>query len=213
RLGGKAAIAQPKLAYGAFRETFADGLFALLARESARPQRPLWPSTSTKNPAYPDVYYVEALIGPDTVNTMPPATLAAYRDHGHPEDRLGQAVDRARSVLAQLAQDGIDIEAVTARLETEGVAAFARSWDNLLDTVARRPEAMRLAARPTARLGPAARAVARAVGGLADERVGDRLWAEDPALWKRQGIPGTGSFAWLEVPEPAGPGVAAITAF
>ncbi len=213
RLRGKAAIAQAKLAYVAFRETFANGLFGLLAREGARPQRPLWASTSTKNPAYPDVYYVEALIGPDTVNTMPPATLAAYRDHGHPEDRIGQALDRARSVLSQLAQDGIDMEAVTQRLETEGVAAFARSWENLLDTVARRREAMRLAARTTARLGPAARGVARAVAGLAAERVGDRLWAEDPALWKRQGIPGSGSFAWLEVPEATAPAVTAITAF
>ena len=213
RLRGKAAIAQAKLAYVAFRETFADGLFALLAREGARPQRPLWASTSTKNRAYPDVYYVEALIGPETVNTMPPATLAAYRDHGHPEDRIGQAVDRARSVLTQLAQEGIDIEAVTARLEAEGVAAFARSWDMLLDTVGRRREAIRLGARTTARLGPAASGVIRAVAGLAAERVGDRLWAEDPALWKRQGIPGTGSLAWLEVPESTAPAVAAITAF
>ena len=95
----------------------------LLAREGARPQRPLWASTSTKNPAYPDVYYVEALIGPDTVNTMPPATLAAYKDHGHPEDRLALAVDRARTVLAQLAQFGIDMDAVTQRLEVAGCRA------------------------------------------------------------------------------------------
>ncbi len=78
---------------------------------------------------------MEALIGPDTVNTMPPATLAAYRDHGHPEDRIGQAVDRARSVLTQLAQEGIDMEAVTGRLEAAGVAAFVRSWESLIDTV------------------------------------------------------------------------------
>src|SRR5262249_16355621 len=204
RLRGKAAIAQAKLAYVAFRETFADGLFALLVREGARPQRPLWASTSTKNPAYPDVYYVEALIGPDTVNTMPPATLAPYphRAHGHPEDAIGRAGDGAGSVLRQLAQEGIDIEAVTARLEAEGVAAFARSWETLLDTVGRRREAIRLGARTTARLGPAASGVARAVAGLATEHVGDRLWAEDAVLWKRQGIPGTGSFPWLHAPHP-----------
>src|SRR5262249_29501709 len=88
RLRGKAAIANAKLAYAAFRQRFGPEHFALLAREGARPQRPLWASTSTKNPAYPDVYYVEALIGPETVNTLPPATLEAYLDHGHPERRI-----------------------------------------------------------------------------------------------------------------------------
>jgi transaldolase / glucose-6-phosphate isomerase len=214
RLRGKAAIAQAKLAYLAFRVQFAEEHFGLLAREGARPQRPLWASTSTKNPAYPDVYYVEALIGPDTVNTMPPATLAAYKDHGHPEDRLAQAVDRARAVLAQLAQFGIDMEAVTQRLETQGVAAFARSWQSLIDTVSRRREALRLATRTKARLGPAERAVARALGELTADRVGERLWAEDPTLWKRQqGTPGTGSNAWLAVPDADGPAIAAVATF
>ncbi len=210
RLRGKTGIAQAKLAYVRYRERFADG-FAGLTREGARPQRPLWASTSSKNPALPDVYYVEALIGPDTVNTMPPATLGAYKDHGHPDDRLGQAVDRARSVLAQLRQFGIDMDAVTARLESEGVAAFATSWQTLLDTVARRRDALRLAARTRARLGPAERAVARALAELAGERVGGRLWSEDPTLWKReQGAPGTGSNAWLTVPDAHGPAATAI---
>jgi len=214
RLRGKAAIAQAKLAYVVFRERFMGEEFVLLAREGARPQRPLWASTSTKNPAFPDVYYVEALIGPDTVNTMPPATLRAYKDHGHPEDRLGQALDRARGVIAQLAQFGIDMEAVTQRLETEGVAAFTHSWQSLLDTVTRRRDALRLATRTKARLGPVERAVARALGELASERVGERLWEEDHTLWKRQqGIPGTGSNAWLVVPDADSPAVAAIAAF
>src|SRR5262249_13993633 len=113
----------------------------------------------------------------------------------------------------QVEQESIAIEAVPARPEAGGVAAFARSWETLLDPVGRRREALRLGARTTARLGPAASGVGRAVAGLAAERVGDRLWAEDAALWKRQGIPGTGSFAWLEVPEPSAPAVAAITAF
>src|SRR5262249_45125988 len=187
---------------------------ALRAREGARPQGPLWASTSTKPPAYPDVYYVEALIGPDTVNTMPPATLAAYKDHGHPEDRLAQAADRARTVLAQLAQFGIDMDAVTHRLEVDGVAAFTRSWKSLLDTAGRRREALRLATRTKARLGPAERAVARALVELTAERVGERLWAEDPTLWRhQQGTPGTGSNAWLAVPDPDAPATATITAF
>ncbi len=214
RLRGKAAIAQAKLAYVAFRERFGGEAFALLAREGARPQRPLWASTSTTNPAYPEIYYVEALIGPDTVHAMTPATLRAYKTHGHPEDRLGQAVDRGRAMLAQLAQFGIDMDAVSRRLEAEGVASFTRAWQSLLDTVARRRDALRLATRTKARLGPAERAVVRALGELASDRVGERLWAEDHTLWKRrQGIPGTGSNAWLVVPEPDAPAVAAIAAF
>src|SRR5262249_11245032 len=182
---------------------------ALRAREGARPQGPLWASTSTKPPAYPDVYYVEALIGPDTVNTMPPATLAAYKDHGHPEDRLAQAVDRARAVLAQLAQFGIDMQAVTQRLETQAVTAFGRPCRGVMGTARRRREPLRLATRPRARLGPAERAVARALGELTADRVGERLWAEDPTLWRRQqGTPGTGSNAWLAVPDAEGPAIA-----
>src|SRR5262249_57897701 len=96
---GKAATANAKLAYALFRERFGPDRFGLLAREGARPQRPLWASTSTKNPAYPDVYYVEALVGADTVDTLPPATLDAYRDHGHPEVRIDNALDRAHEVL------------------------------------------------------------------------------------------------------------------
>jgi transaldolase/glucose-6-phosphate isomerase len=213
RLRGKAAIAQAKLAYLAFRVQFGEERFALLAREGARPQRPLWASTSTKNPAYPDVYYVEALIGPDTVNTMPPATLAAYKDHGHPEDRLAQAVDRARTVLGQLAQFGIDMDAVTERLEAQGVAAFTRSWRSLIDTVSRRREALRLASRTKARLGAAERAVTRALGELTTDRVGERLWAEDPTLWTRRGTPDTGSNAWLAVPDADSAALTAVTAF
>jgi transaldolase / glucose-6-phosphate isomerase len=211
RLRNKAGIAQAKLAYVLFRDRFGGDAFTLLGREGARPQRPLWASTSTKNPVLPDVYYVEALIGPDTVNTMPPATLRAYKDHGHPEDRLGQAVDRARSVLAQLAQFGVDLDAVTARLESEGVATFARSWQSLLETVSKRRDAIRLGTRTRARLGPAERAVARALAELASDRVGQRLWDEDPTLWKRQlGLPGTGSNAWLEVPEADSSAVTAV---
>jgi transaldolase / glucose-6-phosphate isomerase len=213
RLRGKAAIAQAKLAYLAFRVQFGEEHFGLLAREGARPQRPLWASTSTKNPAYPDVYYVEALIGPDTVNTMPPATLAAYKDHGHPEDRLAQAVDRARTVLAQLGQFGIDMDAVTERLETQGVAAFTRSWRSLIDTVSRRREALRLTSRTKARLGAAERAVTRALGELTTDRVGERLWAEDPTLWTRRGTPDTGSNAWLAVPDADAAALATVTAF
>ncbi|HEV7732441.1 MAG TPA: bifunctional transaldolase/phosoglucose isomerase, partial [Candidatus Binatia bacterium] len=204
RLRGKAAIAQAKLAYQAFRDKFGGDRFSMLAREGARPQRPLWASTSTKNPSYPDVYYVEALIGPETVNTMPPATLAAYKDHGHPENRLDFGMDRARAVLAQLAHAGIGMDAVTAQLEREGVAAFAASYQALVDVVATRREALRIGARSDVRLGTAERSVALARTTLATHDVAARLWRKDPTLWKPN-VAGAQAdiarrLAWLDAP-------------
>lgn len=129
---GTAAIANACAAYGAFQEMQAGPRWQALAAQGALIQRPLWASTSTKDPAYPDVYYVEALIGPDTVNTLPPATFDAYRDHGKPAVRLPDGVRRAPDQLAALAAAGIDLEAITATLETEGVASFAASYASLL---------------------------------------------------------------------------------
>lgn len=140
-LQGQAGIANAKLAYEAFQRTFGGVEFAELAARGARRQRPLWASTSSKNPSYPDVYYVEALIGPDTVDTMPPATIAAYRDHGMPEVRITRGLDAARDTLTRLAAAGIDLASVLARLEAEGVASFAKSYDSLLAVVARRSAA------------------------------------------------------------------------
>jgi len=183
RLRGKAAIAQAKTAYQLFRTTFAQERFTRLARDGARLQRPLWASTSTKNPAYPDVYYVDALVGPDSVNTLPPQTLAAYKDHGHPEGRIDQALEKAHQVLTELAAAGIDMAAVTAQLEDEGVAAFARSWTSLLEVVGTRREALRQQARIQLALGPAQRSVERALATLSADRVGERLARRDATLW------------------------------
>jgi len=137
-LKGRAGIANAKLAYETFRRIFGGAIFAKLAEQGARRQRPLWASTSSKNPNYADTYYVEALIGPDTVNTMPPATIVAYRDHGKPEVRIDRQVDVAREVIAGIGAAGIDFGAVLVRLETEGVASFAKSYESLLAVVARR---------------------------------------------------------------------------
>lgn len=134
-LEGKAAIANAKVAYQEFRKKFSTEAFAGLAKRGARVQRPLWASTSTKNPAYPDTYYVEALVGPDSVDTMPPATIEAYRDHGRPETRIDRDVEGARRVLEELGAAGIDMAKVTRQLEDEGVASFAKSFDSLIATV------------------------------------------------------------------------------
>jgi transaldolase len=134
-LRGKAAIANAKLAYRRFEELFGPEAFASLQARGAMVQRPLWASTSTKNPAYRDVIYVEELVGPDTVNTLPVATLEAFRDHGRPRVSLREDVGEAEKNLAELAALGVDLDAVTNELQVEGVAAFARSFDQLLATL------------------------------------------------------------------------------
>ncbi|HET7062040.1 MAG TPA: transaldolase [Nitrosospira sp.] len=134
-LRGKIAIANAKLAYQRFRETFYGEPFAALRRKGARVQRPLWGSTSTKNPNYSDVLYVEELIGPDTVDTIPPKTLAAFRDHGRVRDTLEEGIEQARREIAELGNLGIDLNAITEQLQKDGVDAFAASYEKLLNTL------------------------------------------------------------------------------
>jgi transaldolase len=131
-LRGKAAVANSGLAYRRFTEIFHGDAFAALKRRGARVQRPLWASTSTKNPSYPDVKYVEELVGPQTVNTMPTATLDAYRDHGRPRNALSESAATCAAELDRIRRLGIDVDRVTEQLQVEGVAAFARSFDQLM---------------------------------------------------------------------------------
>ncbi|MDA8137600.1 MAG: glucose-6-phosphate isomerase [Desulfobacteraceae bacterium] len=135
---GQVAIASAKMAYQIHKEIFAGIRFQKLAALGARVQRLLWASTSTKNPDYSDVKYIEALIGPDTVNTVPPETLEAYRDHGMPKVRLEQDLAQARRVMERLPELGIRIDDVTQQLEDEGVAKFNQPFDKLMDTLAQR---------------------------------------------------------------------------
>lgn len=131
-LRGQAAIANAKLAYRRFGELFGPEAFAPLSARGAMVQRPLWASTSTKNPDYRDVIYVEELVGPDTVNTLPVATLEAFRAHGELRVSLLEDVAGADRVFAELAALGVDLDAITAELQIEGVASFAASFDQLL---------------------------------------------------------------------------------
>ena len=132
RLQGQIAIASAKAAYQMYKEIFSTDRFARLAANGARPQRLLWASTSTKNPAYADTKYVEALIGPDTIDTVPVETLNAYRDHGHPAQTLDQDVTAAFQALYDLSSQGIDLDAVTQQLEDEGVKKFIAAFDQLM---------------------------------------------------------------------------------
>jgi len=144
-LRGQAALAQARLAYEIFCERFAAPRFTTLAAAGARPQRPLWASTSTKNPAYPDLLYVDGLIGPDTVNTMPPETAEAFNDHGTVARTVDAGVGAANEVLAGLAEVGIELDDVTEQLEAEGVAAFAKSFDDLQARLTEKAAAIRAA--------------------------------------------------------------------
>jgi transaldolase / glucose-6-phosphate isomerase len=198
QLLGKAAIANARLAYAQFREVFGSQRFQKLAAQGARLQRPLWASTSTKDPAYRDVMYVEQLIGPDTVNTVPPQTLDAFLDHGEVRPTLEEGTDAARQALSDLETLEISMRQVTDQLEEEGVKAFSDAFKALIQAI----EVNRKAA--LAELGPLADAVAARIKMLSGADASARLWDRDPSLWvddpsgqaeirKRLG--------WLDAPE------------
>ncbi len=134
---GQVAISSAKMAYQAYKEMFESERFKRLAEQGARPQRLLWASTGVKNPCYSDVKYVDSLIGPNTVNTVPMETLAAYRDHGAPASRLEEDVHLAQTILERLHETGIDIDKATQQLEDEGIDKFNKPFDKLLAALER----------------------------------------------------------------------------
>jgi len=209
-LRGKAAIANARLAYDLFRQTFQGERWQRLQAAGARPQRPLWASTSTKNPAYPDTLYVDNLIGPYTVNTVPPQTLDAFRHHGHAALTLTAGLEEARQTLAELESLGISLAQVTRELEDEGVQAFADAFDALLQTLEERRSA---AASQT---GPLAGAASKRVASLQAESFPARLWAHDPTLWTTDPL-GQAEIrirlGWLTLPETSRAAIPEIQAF
>jgi transaldolase len=144
-LRGRLGIANARLAYEAFERIVASPRFQALKGKGVAVQRPLWASTSTKDPALPDLYYVEALIGPDSVDTMPPETVDAYRDHGDPQVRIREDLPGARAVFGQLSKLGIDTAAIFRELEDEGIKKFADSFDALRKAVSEKEKAVRVA--------------------------------------------------------------------
>jgi transaldolase len=141
-LKGRLAIANAKLAYAHYKQVFTGPRWEFLSAKGASPQRVLWASTSTKNPDYPDTLYVEQLIGPDTVNTMPEETILAYQDHGSPSLRLESGLEDAQQFFDELAAAGIDYEDVTATLEREGVEKFSESFSELLQALRAKQETL-----------------------------------------------------------------------
>lgn len=179
---GKAAIANAQLAYALFLEKFGSGRFAALKAADANVQRPLWASTSTKNPAYRDVIYVEELIGPDTVNTMPPKTLAAFEEHGHAEIKLTADVEQARRVFEALETLGISMQQITLELEQEGVKSFSDAYTELLDAIEKR----RLTA--VRELGQYQSILPAALMRMNDERIMERIFSKDSTLWTKDPV-------------------------
>ncbi len=200
-LRGTIAVANARRAYECFRERFSGPRWERLAAAGARPQRPLWASTGTKNPAYSDVLYVETLVFPDTVNTMPQATLDAVLDHLPVAPAPPHALAEARRRLEEAAAAGVDLEAVTDRLLEEGLAAFARDFRALMGKLERR-----LAAAPSRRPlaacapGELAGPVAERLDALRRDGVVRRLWARDHTLWKPEPDGIADRLGWLDAP-------------
>ena len=201
---GQVALASAKKAYRIYQEIFGGDRFAALIQKGARPQRLLWASTSTKEAEFSDVKYVEALIGPDTVNTLPRETIAAYRDHGRPARRLTQDMQAADEVLNNLTKVDIDIDEVTRGLVEQGIEKFNQPYDSLMDTL----EKARLAAlrepidRQVIEAGNYDGEIKQRIADLHRQSFNERLWRRDASLW--QADPGKqasigGGLGWLDV--------------
>ncbi len=199
---GKIAIANAKVAYARFREVFGGERWERLAAQGARVQRPLWASTGTKNPLYPDTLYVEALIGPDTVNTVPPATLDAFMDHGTVSLTLERDLEEARDQLAGLAGLGVDLEAITQGLQDEGVASFAKAFESLVASIAeKRERLLNEWQRRSASLGEYQPLVDAALEEMVEDRIVARIWAHDYTVWKPEPAEITNRLGWLHIAE------------
>ena len=200
-LRGKAAVANARMAYQAFRRLFSGPRWERLAAAGARVQRPLWASTGTKNPNYSDILYVEELIGPHTVNTMPESTLRAFADHGRVRPSLEAELDEAERTIRLLAEAGIDLEEVTAKLLVDGVASFQRDFDRLLAGIEAKCRRVVAEGRARPSLGSLAEPVGRRLSQLTDAGVARRIWARDHTVWKPDPAEISDRLGWLTVPE------------
>jgi transaldolase/glucose-6-phosphate isomerase len=204
-LRGKIAVANSRLVYQRFREIFYGKRFAALRARGARVQRVLWASTSTKNPAYSDVLYVEELIGADTVNTMPPETLQAFTDHGRVRGAtVEQELREAAEDLATLERLGISLDSVTEQLQKDGVASFAKSFEQLTATLDEKRKKILAGGidRQDARAGTLEEAVGARLDEWGKEGFARRYWDKDYKLWSAKKVPEiTDRMGWLHLPE------------
>jgi transaldolase / glucose-6-phosphate isomerase len=214
---GKIAIANSKMVYERFLQIFHGEGFVALRQRGARVQRPLWASTGTKNPKYSDVLYVENLIGPETVNTMPPETLSAFKDHGRViRDAVRENLDEAAAALSRLKAVGIDLNAITEKLQQDGVAAFAASFDQLMAALEKKRKSMIGAQldRLELHLGRYQRRIGKRLKEWQAAQFSSRLWQKDHTLWSKEPQAElTDRLGWLELPESMEKQVAGLRAF
>ncbi len=205
-LVGKVAVANARLAYQRFLQICSTPRFQALKQRGAKVQRLLWASTGTKNPKYPDTYYVDELIGPDTVNTMPAATFSAFRDHGKVRRTLTEGVEQSKEVMARLADCGVGMDQATRKLLADGAKLFADSFDQLMSVISRKREELlgRKLDQQTFALGALDAAVKARLKEFRERNFLHRLWAKDPTLWHQD--PGhrkiiRNSLGWLHISE------------
>jgi len=212
-LQGKIAIANAKMAYATFKQIFSGPRWEKLAAKRAQVQRPLWASTGTKNPQYPDTLYVDTLIGAHTVNTVPPATLTAFLDHGKVAPTLEAGMDEAKTQLAQLQTLGIDFTAVTEKLLDEGLIAFVKPFEALMASIADKRDRL-LAGQKNYHfsLGNYQSAVDTALADLRDNTIMARIWKHDHTVWKPEPTEITNRLGWLHSPEVMMEAIPEITA-
>ncbi|MCK5008036.1 MAG: bifunctional transaldolase/phosoglucose isomerase, partial [Spirochaetales bacterium] len=215
-LKGKIAIANSKASFLRSRKLYSGERWRKLAAGGARVQRLLWASTGTKNPSYPDTLYLDTLIGPDTVNTVPPATLDAFRDHGTVSSSLEMELEKAVERLERLNRLGVDLEAITEKLQEDGVTAFAKSFRSLRQAIVEKakilgggegggPKMLQVS------LGAYQQAVDAALEEMAAERVMQRIWSHDHTVWKTEPTEIDNRLGWLTVAETSKKNIGRLT--
>jgi len=199
---GKAAIANAGVAYGLFREIFSGPEWEELADRGARVQRPLWASTGTKNPAYSDTLYVDTLIAPDTVNTLPPSTLHAFEEHGKAALSLEKDIDEARSFLEALSKTGVDLDRITSDLLEDGIGKFVDSFQSLMSGITKKRELLSGGRKKyVSSLGEHEPDVHETLVSLKENRIMTRIWDHDHTVWKPEPEEITNRLGWLNSPE------------
>ncbi len=217
KLRGKAGVANSRRVYQRFREIFYGDAFEQWRKRGAHVQRVLWASTSTKNPAYSDVLYVEELIGADTINTMPPQTFEAFADHGKVRGAtVEQDVKQSLDDLAAIEQVGVSLDAVTEKLQDDGVASFAKSFNQLMATLDEKRKKILAGGRDHQEVlaGPVGQAAEQRLDSWEKEHFGRRLWEKDFTLWSPTHVPEiTDRMGWLGLPEQMRGEIADVTQF
>ena len=212
-LQGKIAIANAKAAHIEFQNIFAGSRWENLANKGAHAQRPLWASTGTKNPLYADTLYMDQLIGPETVNTVPPATLNSFLDHGTIAPTLTSGVEDAISQLAQIKTLGIDLGEITEKLQNEGVTAFAKSFESLMKSISEKRDRLLSGKKGySASLGEFHSTVENALMQIRDLKIMNRIWAHDHTVWKDDPADIINRLGWLHSPDVMKNAIPEITA-